>query len=189
MQLINLIRRLVSRPGRLAYTESKVVVDSRGAGRAFALSGWRDDTSGGAFQPGQAWDNVMSGGRNRRLSRARGVSALKGRTRLDQWRLCIRDGARLEPLDATCEVELRDVMPDLYESGRIRGGSAGLRRIWLRPAPDRCDDCGGSVQLTLARGVDADYAAWSCDAGGETVGREEVVTALAARYGVPVDFD
>jgi len=168
MRLLDMIKRLASPSGRVAYTETKVVVEQLGEGVSFALAGWRQGTSGGAFQPGHAWDAVTS---------------------VDRWAGCVREGARLEPLEATCAVELRDVLPDLYQPGRIRGDAAALQQVWLRPAPDRCEECRAPCVLVVVRGIDADYVAWSCEVRGETVGRDEVCAALSARYLVPVEFD
>lgn len=189
MQLFGMIKRLVSPPGRVAFTNSRVVVERFDGSVAFALAGWQGDVVGHAFQPGHVWDAVASGGRNRRLSHSRGISALKERSRLSRWTGCVRDGARLQPLDGTCAVELRDVLPDLGSPGRIRGDSAGLRQVWLREAPDRCEECGTPCDLVIVSGVDADYVAWSCEQRGDTVSRVQLCTALALRYGIPVEFD
>lgn len=184
------MRRLLAPPTRVGFTESKVIVQTTGDGaHAFGLAGWRDGGRGEAFQPSEAWDAVTSGGRNRRLSASHGVSATTARVRLDRWDGCAREGARPQPLDATCAVDLRRVMPDLYARDRIRGETAGLRAVWLRPAPDRCDECSEPFTLAIVRGVDADYLAWSCELRGEPVGQQELLDGLAARYGATVEFD
>lgn len=189
MGVVRMMRRLIAPPTRVAFTESKVVAQVTDEGtRIFALAGWRDG-GGRAFQPSDAWDAVSGGGRNRRLSASHGVSATAERARLDRWDGCAREGAAPAPLAATCAVDLKGVMPDLYARDRIRGESVGLRAIWLTPAPDRCDACGEPFTLAVVRGVDADYVAWSCERRGESVGRQALLDAFASRYGVAVEFD
>jgi len=61
--------------------------------------------------------------------------------------------------------------------------------VWLRPAPDRCEECRQPLMLSIVRGVDADYLSWSCEARGESIDRTALVVALADRYHVPVEFD
>jgi len=184
-----IMRRLLAPPSRVGFTESKVTVQTTADGvRTFVLAGWRDD-SGTSFQASEAWDAVTSGGRNRRLSASHGVSATTERTRLDRWGGCAREGATPVSLDATCAVSLRRVMPDIYARHRIRGESAGLRALWLRPAPDRCDQCHEPFELAVVRGVDADYLAWTCGSPGDSVPRQALLDGLAARYGVTVEFD
>ena len=137
-----MVRRLIAPPPRVAFTESKVIAQVTNEGTlTFGLTGWSDGRSGTAFQPSEAWDALTSGGRNRRLSPSHGVSATTERIRLDRWDACVREGARLAPLGATCAVALKGVMPDLFARDRILGESTGLRAVWLTPAPDRCDDC------------------------------------------------
>lgn len=190
MGVASIVRRLMARPTRVAFTESKVVAQTTGDGTLnFGLAGWRDGRAGTAFEPSEAWDALTSGGRNRRLSASHGVSATTGRTRLARWRGCVRGGARLAPLDATCAVELKGVMPDLFARDRIRGESTGLRAIWLTPAPDRCDECREPLELAVARGVEADYVAWSCEPRGQSVERQALLNGLASRYGATVEFD
>jgi len=190
MGILSVARGLLSPPSRLAYTEARVLVEpAEGGAPRFGLSGWRDAGGGRAFQPSDAWDSVMSGGRNRRLSTSFGVSAMRERTRLDRWDGCVREGVRLAPLDALCEVELRRVMPDLHAPERIRGEAVGLRRVWLRSAPDRCDTCGGAFTLTVLPGADADYVAWSCEPRGASVAASALIEGIATRYGVTAEFD
>jgi len=186
----SIVRRLISSPTRVAYTASRVLVESSNdLEPSFVLAGWRDIAGGGAFQPSRAWDAVTSGGRNRRLDPGYGVSAEKERIMFQRWGLCIREGARPEPLAASCAVELRDVVPDLYQRDRIRGECVALSAVWLRPAPGRCEQCRQPLMLTIVRGVDADYLSWSCEAHSEPIDRATLIDALADRYHVPVEFD
>ncbi len=185
-----ILRRLMAPPTRVGFTESKVIVESASDGtRAFALVGWRDGGGGTAFQPSEAWDAVTSGGRNRHLSASHGVSATTERVRLNRWEDCVRHGVAPVPVAASCAVDLRHVMPDLYARDRIRDEAVRLRTVWLSPAPDRCDRCHERFELAIVRGVDADYLAWSCEPRGESVGRQALLDDLASRYGAAVEFD